>query len=123
MIERDPAPQGPIVTGFSGAGFKVGGGIFPTGLLLTPEHAHSWEAPRFEDLTEEAIAPLLALNPRAEFLLIGTGATMRRPAADFVQALEKRDIGIEAMDSRAAARAWGILRGEGRWIVAALLPL
>jgi uncharacterized protein len=27
------------------------------------------------------------------------------------------------MDSRAAARAWAVLRGEGRWIVAALYPL
>jgi uncharacterized protein len=27
------------------------------------------------------------------------------------------------MDSRAAARAWAVLRAEGRWIVAALLPL
>jgi uncharacterized protein len=27
------------------------------------------------------------------------------------------------MDSRAAARAWGVLRGEGRRIAAALYPL
>jgi len=27
------------------------------------------------------------------------------------------------MDSRAAARAWGVLRAEERWIVAALMPL
>ena len=40
-----------------------------------------------------------------------------------VDALEAEGIGVEAMDSRAAARAWGILRGEDRWIAAALLPL
>jgi uncharacterized protein len=27
------------------------------------------------------------------------------------------------MDSRSAARTWGVLRAEERWIVAALLPL
>jgi uncharacterized protein len=27
------------------------------------------------------------------------------------------------MDSRAAARTWGLLRGEERWIAAALMPL
>ena len=32
----------------------------------------------------------------------------------------RRGIGVEAMDSRAAARTWGLLRGEGRWIAAAL---
>jgi uncharacterized protein len=30
---------------------------------------------------------------------------------------------IEAMDTRAAARAWSLLRGEGRWISAALRSL
>jgi uncharacterized protein len=27
------------------------------------------------------------------------------------------------MDSRAAARTWGMLRGEERWIAAALMPI
>ena len=48
---------------------------------------------------------------------------MRRPPRAFVADLEARGIGVEAMDSRAAARAWGVLRAEERWIVAALLPL
>jgi uncharacterized protein len=40
-----------------------------------------------------------------------------------VKALDERGFAIEAMDSRAAARTWGVLRAEGRWIVAALMPL
>jgi uncharacterized protein len=40
-----------------------------------------------------------------------------------IRALEARSIGVEAMDSRAAARAWGVLRGEGRWIVGAFYPV
>ena len=31
--------------------------------------------------------------------------------------------GVEALASRAAARTWGMLRGEGRWIAAAIMPL
>ena len=31
-------------------------------------------------------------------------------------------IGIEAMDGRAAARTWGLLRAEERWIAAAIMP-
>ena len=48
---------------------------------------------------------------------------MAFPPRAFVAALEARGIGVEAMDSRAAARTWGLLRGEGRWIAAALMPL
>ena len=66
------------------------------------------------------IEPALGCDP--EFLLLGTGPTHAFAPRAFVAALEARGIGVEAMDSRAAARAWGLLRGEGRWIAAALMP-
>ncbi len=69
------------------------------------------------------LGDLLDLDPLPEFLLLGTGAGLRQPARAFVRELEARGIGVEVMDSRAAARAWGVLRAEERWIVAALLPL
>lgn len=122
-LGQEAPPQGPVVTGFSGTGFRVGNEVHAYGLLLTPELAQGWRAPGLDDLSADALAPLLELDPPPEFLLLGTGATMRRPSPAFTSALEARGIGIEPMDSRAAARAWGLLRREGRWIVAALLPL
>ncbi len=74
-------------------------------------------------MTAGALGDLLDLDPRPEFLLLGTGSGLRQPPRSFVRDLEARGIGVEAMDSRAAARAWGVLRAEERWIVAALLPL
>ena len=64
-----------------------------------------------------------ASGPAPEFILLGTGDTLAFPPRAFGAALEAKGIGVEAMDSRAAARTWGLLRGEGRWIAAALLPL
>ncbi|HWW63559.1 MAG TPA: Mth938-like domain-containing protein [Sphingomonadaceae bacterium] len=123
MMQREPAPSGPVVTGFSGTGFKIGDTLYPTGLWITPSEAHSWDAPAFDELNAATFAPFLALSPPPEFLLLGTGATMRALPAALRQAIEAGGVGVEAMDSRAAARAWGVLRGEGRWIVAALMPL
>ena len=98
--------------------------VFPDGLLLSPTRAMAWTgAPAAEALTEAALGDLLALDPVAEFLLLGTGGALRQPPRAFVRTLESRGIGVEAMDSRAAARAWGVLRAEDRHIVAALLPL
>ena len=122
-LDREAAPAGPIVQGFTGKGFRVDGVVHAGGLLLTPEWARDWAAPALEELDVPGLDPILALAPPPEFLLLGTGPTMRRPSPAFVAALEAREIGVEPMDSRAAARAWGVLRGEGRWIVAALLPL
>jgi uncharacterized protein len=122
-MSREPRAAGPLVTGFGPNAFKVGEARYPAGLWLTPEQATGWDAPSLDRLDPAALAPLLAFRPEPEFLLLGTGRAMRRPPAGLVAALEARGIGVEAMDSRAAARAWGVLRGEGRWIVAALLPL
>ncbi len=120
---REPKAPGPVVQGFVGQGFRSEGEVFAGGLWLTPSRAIPWEAPALHEIDAAMLDALLALDPSPEFLLLGTGDALRRPPPAFVAALEARDIGVEAMDSRAAARTWGLLRGEGRWIVAALLPL
>jgi len=121
-LERSPSPGGPFVQGFSGRGFRIEGKVHE-GVLMTPEAVQGWAAPDLSGLAPDDVAPLLTLDPPPEFLLLGTGAAQAFPPRAFLEALEARGIGIEAMDSRAAARTWGVLRGEGRWIVAALMPL
>jgi len=121
-FERNNPAAGPFVQGFRGNAFSVDGTAYDA-VLLTPERAADWEAPLLDALTLETVAPLLELNPPPEFLILGTGATHRFPPRAFVAALEARGIGVETMNSRAAARTWGLLRGEERWIVAALMPL
>jgi uncharacterized protein len=121
-FDRDPQASGPIVRGVGPRGFSVDGGIY-RGLLLTPERADGWDPPALEALTVADLDAILSLQPQPEFLLLGTGPAMRFPPRPFVRALDERGIGIESMDSRAAARTWGVLRAEERWIVAALMPL
>lgn len=120
-MERRSA-EGPVISGFSGRGFKVDENVYQ-GLLITPLRADGWSPPPIAELTEADLAPLLALDPRPEFLLFGTGDTLVRPPLALTRALGERGIGIEAMGSRAAARAWGVLRAELRWIAGALYPL
>lgn len=121
-FDRDASARGPVVQGFTARGFSVDGGIYEA-LLLTPERADGWDAPALADLTIAHLAPILALDPAPEFVILGTGASMAFPPRALVEALDKKGIGIEAMDSRAAARAWGMLRSEERWIAAAIMPL
>lgn len=98
--------------------------MFPGGLLLSPQLAIAWDAPSSIDvLAAESLDALPALDPLPEFLLLGTGSDLIQPPRPFVRALEGHGIGVEVMDSRAAARAWGVLRSEERWIIAALMPL
>lgn len=120
-MDRDRA-DGPVVSGMSAAGFRIDDNIYRA-LAITPLRADAWSPPPIGALNEAGLALVLALDPAPEFILLGTGATLVRPPPPLVRALEARRIGIEAMDSRAAARAWGMLRGEGRWIAGAFYPI
>ena len=122
-FDRETPSSGPVIRGFAGTAFRIDDRIVPGGLWLTPDSARDWNPPVLDRLSADDLAALLALEPPPEFLLLGTGPAMRRPAPAFTAAVEARGFGVEAMDSRAAARAWNVLRGEDRWIVAALMPL
>ena len=111
---------GPLISALVGGGFKVDDGVYRA-LLLTPERADGWEPPSLAELTEADLAPLLACGP--EFVILGTGRTLARPPRALVAALDARNVGVEPMDSRAAARAWGVLRAEDRWVAGAFYPL
>ena len=124
MVEmRQEQGAGPQVTGFSGTGFKVRDTVFPDGVILTQEEARTWTPPAIDALAMADLGDALESEPRPEFLLLGTGAKLVQPPAAFRRAMEERGIGIEAMDSRAAARTLALLRAEERWVVAALYPL
>lgn len=119
-LERTRDPAGPIVKGIGPAGFRTDDGTFPA-LLMTVDSVALWSPPALADLVPDDLAPLVAARP--EFILLGTGSDLSRPPRALVAWLDEHGIGIEPMDSRAAARAWGVLRGEGRQIAAALYPL
>ena len=116
-LEPGTRVAGPVVTGLAPTGFRIDRGEPVPAVLLAPEWWRPWDGV----LSAAALKPLAALAP--EFILLGTGGCLVRPPRDLVAALEAQGVGIESMDSRAAARAWGVLRGEGRWIAAALMAL
>lgn len=116
----EEAASGPVLQGIAGGGFRVDG-VVHRAVLLTPVAATRWEAPAIAALDEAALMPLIDAAP--EFILLGTGREAARPPAALAAALAARGIGLEIMDSRAAARAWVIVRGEGRHVAAALMGL
>ena len=117
------APQGPapVIQGYAPGGFRVSGQQFAGGVLVTPTRAIAWPVASLEELTPSAFDPLG--DERVDVVLLGTGATLRRPPADLMAALRERGLTLELMDSKAAARTYTVLANEGRLVAAALLPL
>lgn len=121
-LRKDVAFVGPVVTGFTACGFKIADRRFDDGLLISPHQAIAWSPPAPDMLDIDAIMAALDLSPRPEFLLFGSGPTLLQPSAAFRRQVAAAGLGLEVMDSRAAARTWGVLRAEERWIIGAFLP-
>ncbi|AKQ56228.1 Mth938-like domain-containing protein [Bordetella hinzii] len=57
-----------------------------------------------------------------EVLIVGTGLRQRLLPPDVLRPLLMAGVGVEVMDTQAAARTYNILMAEGRRVVVALLP-
>jgi uncharacterized protein len=74
---------------------------------------------RVTELDAAAIASVLTLTP--EVVLLGSGSRAVFPPQAVLAEFLKRGIGLETMDSAAAARTFNVLAGEGRKVVAIFL--
>lgn len=83
------------------------------------ELASPWGPQRLSELTLDDLSWVFDNTP--EVLVIGTGRLTCFPDESIMKALADAHIGFECMDSRAAARTYNILVGEGRDVSAAML--
>jgi len=111
-------PDALVIEGYAGRGFRVAGETWSEGVLVTPEAAFA-----FDTLDLAGFASLAGCNPPIDVILIGTGTRMVRPPKDLLDGLRAQGYAPEFMDSRAAARTYNVLVGEGRRIAAALMPM
>ncbi|WP_415233842.1 Mth938-like domain-containing protein [Pseudorhodobacter sp.] len=96
--------------------FRVAGRVLQGAVLVTPWDAGPWGG------LEDTAAPL-ALIGKIDVLFVGMGAEIAHVPLAFRQELEAAGIGVEVMNSPAAARTYNVLLSEGRRIAAALLPV
>jgi uncharacterized protein len=104
------------VDGYGPGFWRVGGKVLQGAALVTATGARYWGG--YEDT-----APLLALRDEIDVLFIGTGRMIAHVPRAFRVELEAVGMGVEAMDSPAAARTYNVLLSEGRRVAAALLPV
>ncbi|MBQ0931292.1 Mth938-like domain-containing protein [Ideonella alba] len=89
--------------------------------LLVPwrGEVEAWPAQAPGELTAEHFGRLLAWSP--ELVVFGSGERQRFVHPSLYSALIERRIGIETMDTAAAARTFNVLVTEGRRVLGAFL--
>ncbi len=104
------------------AGIRVDDRYWSEAIALTPEqYIDSWQSVPLADLTEDDFSTLLEHGP--ELVIIGTGAKSVFPPRELMFAFARLGVGLELMDTAAAARTFNVLAGEGRRVAAILYPL
>jgi uncharacterized protein len=78
-----------------------------------------WTSKAVQELLLEDFAPLLEEEP--ELVLLGTGRRNEFPPRDLVFGFARMGIGLEVMETSAAARTFNVLAGEGRQVAAVLI--
>ena len=102
------------VTAYGSGFFEVNRVRHEGAILLMPEgEVRHWEVDSYEALSATDFEALLDL---------GAGTRHQLPHPRLTAPLARAGIGVEAMDSSAACRTYNSLMGEGRRVLAALLP-
>ncbi len=118
------ARDAPTIDAYGGDGFRLAGARHEGSLLILGDEAVDWPVRTPADLTVEAIAPVLAAGrDEVEFLLLGMGPRNMQPLRAVREALLGAGIGLEFMDTPAAARLYNLLTSEGRRLAAALIAV
>ena len=109
-----------VIEGYGASGFRVAGTHYAGSILVFPDATFEWPVSRFEDVTLDALQPVIERGG-TEILLLGCGARMQRMPAALRQALKGAGISLEPMDTGAACRTYNVLLAEDRRVAAALL--
>lgn len=105
----------------SAAGIRIGEVVYDETVVLTAETVHAgWTDKSVDALVADDFDELFGDAP--DLVLLGTGKHNRFPPRELVFDFARRGIGLEVMDTAAAARTFNVLAGEGRRVVAVLYP-
>jgi len=103
-------------------GIRINGRLWSETIALTADEIISpWHSAPVAELNEEHFAPLLANSP--ELVLLGAGARSEFLPRELMFSFARIGVGLEVMDTAAAARTFNVLAMEGRRVAAVLYPV
>ena len=113
------SPTAVTIRSVSDREIRIGEQRFAGTVALSAEGIlEGWECKSLESLTIDDFQ--LLLESRPEVVVLGTGGTHVIPPRELMFAFARQGIGFEVMDTRAAARTFNVLVGEGRKVAALL---
>lgn len=118
------ARNAPSIDAYGDGGFRLAGARHDGSVLILGDAARSWSVTSLAELTLESLEPVLEAGAAdVEFVLLGVGARNAMPPREIREGLRTAGIGLEFMDTPAAAQLYNLLTSEGRKLAAALIAV
>ncbi len=112
-----------LIEAYGAGGFRFADMSHRGSILALPSGIKAWEPSEARGLTPENFAAVLAEREDIDLLLLGTGLDIV-PVSDAVRwSLREVRIGLNVMQTGAAARTYSILLAENRRVAAALIAV
>jgi len=108
---------------YGNGGFRFADMSHRGSVLALPSGIKAWSVTSVAELTEEALDPIFTEGNALELLLLGTGADIAAIPGGFRTRFREAGIGLDVMQTGAAARTYNILLAENRKVGAALIAV
>ena len=112
-----------MIDAYGAGGFRFAEMSHRGSILVLPSGILAWDVASPEALSEEALAPVFAESAAIETLLIGTGVDVRPIGPALRQRFRDARVGVDVMQTGAAARTYNVLVAEDRRVAAALIAV
>jgi uncharacterized protein len=111
------------IDSYGNGGFRFADMSHRGSILCLPLGVHGWDVTEDQPLTMDLFQRVLAETRDIEFLLVGTGMSIRPLPADLKAALRAANVSSDPMSTGAAVRTYNVMLAESRAVAAALIAV
>jgi len=111
------------IDAYGNGGFRFADMSHRGSILCLPSGVHGWDVVEDQPLTVDMFQRVLAETKDIEFLLVGTGLSIRPLPADLKSVLRAANISSDPMSTGAAVRTYNVMLAESRAVAAALIAV
>ncbi len=111
------------IDAYGNGGFRFADMSHRGSVLALPSGIKAWPIASIAELTDEVLEPIFSEADEIELLLLGTGADVAAIPNAFRERFREAGIGLDVMQTGAAARTYNILLAENRKVAAALIAV
>lgn len=111
------------IDAYGNGGFRFADMSHRGSILALPSGIKAWPIDSIAELTDEVFEPIFTEAEEIELLLLGTGVDVAAIPQSLRERFREAGIGLDVMQTGAAARTYNILLAENRKVAAALIAV